>query len=118
MKYICFVLSLLLYTNATFSQLIYPIVGTYNKKSAQGMAIHGDYAFLFNDGGGCRKLNLLSGKILFVENPYKSTTFHELENAIKVGEQLILEFNLKVEVCIVVDTDTVYSLKNACSNKS
>ena len=63
-------------------------------------------------------INLLSGKILFVENPYKSTTFHELENAIKVGEQLILEFNLKVEVCIVVDENAVYSLKNACSNKS
>jgi hypothetical protein len=63
-------------------------------------------------------INLLSGKILFVENPYKSTTFYELKNAINVGEQLILEFNLKVEVCIVVDTDTIYSLKNACSNKS
>lgn len=61
---------------------------------------------------------LLSDKIVFVENPYKSTTFHELENAIKIGEQLILEFNLKVEVCIVVDENAVYSLKNACSNKS
>lgn len=46
-----------------FAQLRYPIVGTYQSKSAQGMAIYGDDAFLMNDGGGCRQLDLNTGKI-------------------------------------------------------
>lgn len=46
-----------------FAQMKYPIVGTYKGKSAQGMAIWGDNAFLFNDGGHCRVLNLMSGKV-------------------------------------------------------
>lgn len=45
------------------SQLLYPIVGTYKKHSAQGMAIWKDKAFLFNDGGGCRVLNLKTGVV-------------------------------------------------------
>ena len=36
------------------SQLVYPIVGQYKKKSAQGMAIYNDLAYLFSDGGMCR----------------------------------------------------------------
>lgn len=36
------------------AQLAYPVVGTYKKKSAQGMAIHQDRAYLFSDGGRCR----------------------------------------------------------------
>lgn len=55
---------LLLYPMITSAQLFYPIVGTYNKKSAQGMAIWGDEAFLFNDGGHCRVLNLKSNNIV------------------------------------------------------
>lgn len=46
-----------------FAQLRYSIVGTYQSKSAQGMAIYGDDAFLMNDGGGCRQLDLNTGKI-------------------------------------------------------
>lgn len=64
-----------------YSQLRYPIVGTYNKKSAQGMAIYGEYAFLFNDGGGCRKLNLLSGKIIEEFQLASSTENPHVNNA-------------------------------------
>lgn len=46
-----------------FSQLRYPVVGTFQSKSAQGMAIYGNDAFLMNDGGGCRQLDLNTGKI-------------------------------------------------------
>lgn len=44
--------------------MLYSVVGTYNGKSAQGMAIWGDEAYLFNDGGGCRVLNLRTGKVM------------------------------------------------------
>ena len=45
------------------SQLVYPIVGQYNKKSAQGMAIYKDLAYLFSDGGMCRVYNLEKKKV-------------------------------------------------------
>jgi len=45
------------------AQLVYPIVGSYNGKSAQGMVIYENRAFVFNDGGRCRVLNLNTGKI-------------------------------------------------------
>lgn len=48
----------------TRSQLVYPVVGTYKNKSAQGMAIWQDKAYLFNDGGHCRVMDLKSGIIL------------------------------------------------------
>ena len=56
-----FVYTLLYIALFAEAQLRYPIVGTYKGKSAQGMAICGDKAFLFNDGGHCRVLNLKSG---------------------------------------------------------
>ena len=40
------------------SQMLYPSVGSYDGKSAQGMAIWDDQAYLFNYGGHCRILNL------------------------------------------------------------
>ena len=40
------------------SQLVYPIVGQYKKKDAQGMAIYNDSAYLFSDGGRCRVFDL------------------------------------------------------------
>lgn len=46
------------------SQLCYPIVGTYNGKSAQSMAIWEDNAYLFNNGGHCRVLDLKTGNII------------------------------------------------------
>ena len=58
-----FLLIFLLMPLSLFSQLCYPIVGTYKGKSAQGMAIWGDNAYLFNDGGHCRVLNLKSGVV-------------------------------------------------------
>ena len=63
MKYSCFIVSFLFLSNALYAQLRYPIVGRFNKKTAQGMAIYGDMAFLMNDGGGCRQLNLKTGHI-------------------------------------------------------
>lgn len=46
-----------------YSQLVYPIVGQYKKKSAQGMAIYNDLAYLFSDGGMCRVYNLETKKV-------------------------------------------------------
>lgn len=40
------------------AQLRYPVVGKYKGESAQGMAIWGDKAYLFNNGGHCRILDL------------------------------------------------------------
>lgn len=45
------------------AQLVYPIVGTYKGKSAQDMAIYSDKAYLMNDGGHCRLLNLETGEV-------------------------------------------------------
>jgi hypothetical protein len=47
----------------SFGQLIYPIVGTFQKKSAQGMAIYADSAYLMHNGGLCRVLDLRHGVI-------------------------------------------------------
>lgn len=44
-------------------QLVYPVVGGYRGKSAQDMAIYEDMAYLMNDGGHCRVLNLITGKV-------------------------------------------------------
>ena len=49
------------------SQLRYAIVGTYKGKSAQGMAIWQDKAYLFSHGGRCRIFNL---KTEVVENEF------------------------------------------------
>lgn len=46
------------------AQLVYPVAGTYKGQSAQGMAIWGDRAFLFNDGGLCRVLDLRAGEVV------------------------------------------------------
>lgn len=54
---------LLSWSISVSSQLRYPVVGTYKGKSAQGMAIWEDNAYLFNDGGHCRVLNLRTGNI-------------------------------------------------------
>lgn len=48
----------------TIAQLRYPVVGAYMGKSAQGMAICKNMAYLFNNGGHCRVLNLNSGIII------------------------------------------------------
>ncbi|MBO7591918.1 MAG: hypothetical protein J6T00_00915 [Bacteroidaceae bacterium] len=63
MKRISILFTCFLFTICSFAQLHYAIVGTYKGKSAQGMAIWGDNAYLFNDGGHCRVLNLMSGKV-------------------------------------------------------
>lgn len=53
-----------LFSSVCYAQMLHPVVGTYKGKSAQGMAIWSDEAFLFNDGGGCRVLNLRTGKVM------------------------------------------------------
>ena len=88
MRHLCFVINLLFFSIATYSQLRYPIVGTYNKKSAQGMAIYGEYAFLFNEGGGCRQLNLSSGKVTGEFKLASSTENPHVNNACFGIEQM------------------------------
>ena len=63
MRFVIIVFLLVLQTQA-MAQLRYPIVGKYKGKSAQGMAIWDDNAYLFNDGGHCRVFNLNSGLII------------------------------------------------------
>lgn len=53
------------------AQLRYPIVGTYKKKSAQGMAIYGYQAYLFSDGGLCRVYDFNNSKVV---NEFKLST--------------------------------------------
>lgn len=62
-KRLAFVLPFLITAINCFGQLRYPVVGTFQSKSAQGMAIYGDDAFLMNDGGRCRQLDLKTGTI-------------------------------------------------------
>ena len=63
MRFVIIVFLLVLQTQA-MAQLRYPIVGKYKGKSAQGMAIWDDNAYLFNDEGHCRVFNLNSGLII------------------------------------------------------
>lgn len=62
---IAFLIVLSLLSNVICAQLKYPVVGTYKGKSAQGMAIRNNQAFLFSNGGRCRVLNLINGIIEF-----------------------------------------------------
>lgn len=58
------ILSLCMFVEPCQGQLRYSVVGTYKGKSAQGMAIWGDKAYLFNDGGFCRVFNLKSHTVI------------------------------------------------------
>lgn len=64
MKYLIIILAVFFFPCVCRAQLVYPVVGTYKGKFAQGMAIWGDCAYLFNEGGGCRVLNLRNGSIV------------------------------------------------------
>lgn len=66
LKHYCFILLFGFFVNvcSCLAQLKYSIVGTYKGKSAQGMAIWKDKAYLFNDGGHCRVLNIHSNSII------------------------------------------------------
>lgn len=59
-----FIVGLGILAISSYAQLKYPVVGTYKGKSAQGMAIWKDKAYLFNDGGHCRVVDLNSGDVL------------------------------------------------------
>ena len=58
-----FTVSLIICLHCT-AQLFFPVVGTYKGKSAQGMAIWRDKAYLFNDGGNCRVVDLKNGNVI------------------------------------------------------
>lgn len=60
---IAFLVLLQIATVVCQAQLLYPVAGTYKGKSAQGMAIWEDDAYLFNDGGGCRVFDLNAKKV-------------------------------------------------------
>lgn len=64
MKRIIFISLFSLSYISILAQLRYPIQGTFQKKSAQGMAIHDDFAYLMNDGGLCRVLDLKKGIVI------------------------------------------------------
>lgn len=64
MQKVIFLLGLLIVSSHwAKAQLLYPIVGACQGKSAQDMAIYGDNAYLMSDGGYCRVLNLLTGAL-------------------------------------------------------
>lgn len=63
MRYLGLVIWGVFFSMSSYSQLRYPIIGTYKTMSAQGMAIWDDNAYLFNDGGHCRVLSLVSGRV-------------------------------------------------------
>ena len=81
MRYFLITVSGLVLSYPCFAQLRYPIVGSYNGKSAQGMAIYGDYAFLMNDGGGCRQLDLREGRVTKVSKLACSSNNPHVNNA-------------------------------------
>ena len=60
---LCLLILYHLFCMSSVAQMVYPVVGLYKGRSAQGMAISGDFAYLFNDGGLCRVLNLETEKI-------------------------------------------------------
>ncbi len=64
MKHLAIILAIFLFPCICRAQLVYPIAGTYKGKSAQGMAIWGERAFLFNDGGLCRSFDLKRGRMI------------------------------------------------------
>ena len=63
------------------AQLRYPIQGAFKKKSAQGMAICGDTAYLMNDGGICRVLDLQKGNVARSFNVSSSADGNHINNA-------------------------------------
>lgn len=58
MRYILFYLLAFLSLSSVSGQLLYPVVGKYNNKTAQAMAIWKETAYVFNDGGHCRVFDL------------------------------------------------------------
>ena len=64
MSRIIFILALLSLSCQAKAQLVYPVVGSYKSKSAQGMAVWNNEAFLFSHGGRCRVLDLNTGKVI------------------------------------------------------
>lgn len=101
------------------AQLRYPIVGTYKGKSAQGMAIWDDKAYLFNDGGHCRVLNMLTGEIEYefdVASAGKNTHVNaacfgkEYINNSKIPILYISEYNIPSRCFVECLNDSASSL--------
>lgn len=81
MKKVILVLLILWFAFGISAQLKFPIQGTFLKKSAQGMAIFGDTAYLMNDGGLCRVLDLKKGNIVRHFNVGSSAKGNHINNA-------------------------------------
>jgi hypothetical protein len=64
----------------------YPLPGAYEKKSAQGLAVYGDNALLFNDTGLCRIYDLKTLKKL-AEFPLASAAEHNHANCASFGPE-------------------------------
>ena len=67
-------------------QLLYPIVGEYDGKTAQGMAIYNNKAYLTNNGGYCRVINLITGE-MEREFMLASANDNNLANTICFGKE-------------------------------
>ncbi|MCH5174678.1 MAG: hypothetical protein J1F40_02190 [Prevotellaceae bacterium] len=101
------------------AQMLYPIVGIYKGKSAQGMAIWGDEAYLFNDGGSCRVFNLKTGEVTKVfslasagkKNHVNAACFgKEKANGGSCPVIYISEYNLPSRCFVECINDTVSTL--------
>lgn len=106
------------------AQLRYPIQGIYNKRSAQGMAIYGDNAFLMSDGGLCRQFNLLTGKVTKSFQLASSSENPHVNNACFGTEKLegsafpviyITECRKEKYRCFVESFDSVAHLRQTIS---
>jgi hypothetical protein len=101
------------------AQLRYPIVGNYNGKSAQGMAIWGDEAYLFNDGGHCRVLDLKNGEVkreFYLKSSGKNTHVNaacfdsEISKNAELPNIYISEYNYPSRCFVENIKDTVSNL--------
>lgn len=63
------------------AQMLWPVVGTYKSKGAQGMAIWKDVSYVFNDGGHCRVIDLKSGALSFEFDLASSNLNPHINNA-------------------------------------
>ena len=63
------------------AQLRYPIQGAFKKKSAQGMAIYEDTAYLMHDGGMCRVFDLKNGRVVRNFHFKSRSKYNHINNA-------------------------------------
>lgn len=81
---IAFLLTFLLSINFIYRQPTYSVQGAFKGRSAQGMAICDDYAFLLNDSGLCRIYDLKKKEVL-CDFPLKSANPRNHANSASFG---------------------------------